>query len=99
MTVTSGADVASTHQQREDNPWAINIVDHPKRLESPWFRDAKRIAKKILDTLDASTYPYRPQAVGRCHHGGSLWVLTDAGWRMYLARAPIEWSLQFCADP
>jgi hypothetical protein len=96
MTVTSVADRTSTHEQREDNPWAINIVDHPKRQESPWFRDAKRTAKKILATLDASTYPYGPQP-WEMHHGGSLWVLTDGGWCMYLAHAPIEWSLQFCA--
>jgi hypothetical protein len=33
------------------------------------------------------------------HHGGSLWVRCADGWRMYLARAGIEWSMQFCADP
>jgi Family of unknown function (DUF6424) len=98
MSVTSGTDGRGTHVQQEDNPWAINIVNHPNRAESGWFRDAKRTARKILATLDASTYPYGP-GPWEMHHGGSLWVLTDAGWRMYLARAAIEWSLQFCADP
>jgi hypothetical protein len=54
--------------------------------------------EKILATLEPSKYPYGP-APWEMHHGGSLWVLTDAGWRMYLAQAAIEWSLQFCADP
>ncbi len=98
MTVTSSTSPRSTHEQREDNPWAINIVDHPTRTDSHWFVDAKRTAKKILATLDVSTYPYGPPP-WEMHHGGSLWVLTDAGWRMYPARIGIEWSLQFCADP
>lgn len=33
------------------------------------------------------------------HHRGSLWVRSAGSWRMYVARAGIEWSLQFCADP
>ncbi len=98
MTVLSGADLTSTHVQPGDNPWAINIVDHPAREDSDWFRDAKRTAKQILATLDPSMCPYGPPP-WEMHHGGSLWVLTDSGWRMYLARAAIEWSLQFCADP
>ncbi len=98
MSASSGAVDDGTHTQHGDNPWTINIVKHPTRKESRWFRDAKRTAKKILATLDASTYPYGPPP-WEMHHGASLWVLTDGGWRMYLGRAPIEWSLQFCADP
>lgn len=98
MSVPSGAKADSTHTQHEDNPWTINIVDHPGRAESHWFSASKRAVKKILATLDKSTYPYGPEP-WQMHHGGSIWVLTDAGWRMYLARAGIEWSMQFCADP
>jgi len=96
--VTSGADPPGTHHQGADNPWTINIVDHPNRTESRWFRESKVAVKKILATLGDKTYPYGP-GPWQMHHGGSIWVLTDAGWRMYLARAGIEWSMQFCADP
>jgi uncharacterized protein DUF6424 len=98
MSAIAHVDVHSTHEEREDHGWAVYVVKHPTRSESAWFRAAKRTAKRILDTLDTATYPYGP-GPWEMHHGGSLWVLTDAGWRMYLARAPIEWSLQFCADP
>lgn len=91
------------HQLREDEPFEVNIVDHPSRGgDSRWFRAAKQAAKKILATLDDSTYPYpQPHAPKswEMHHGGSLWVLTDGGWVMYRARVPIEWCMQFCADP
>lgn len=73
-------------------------MDHPKRAESKWFIAAKRTAKKILGTLSDSALPYGP-GPWEMHHGGSLWVLGNDGWRMYLARAGIEWSMQFCADP
>lgn len=76
----------------------VNVVDHPKRTESHWFSEAKKIVNKILATLGDDTYPYG-SGPWQMHHGGSIWVLTDAGWRMYLARAGIEWSMQFCADP
>jgi hypothetical protein len=33
------------------------------------------------------------------HHGGSLWLLDDAGWFMVQNEAGIEWSAQFCCDP
>lgn len=98
MRMESGADPQGTHHQGADNPWTINIVDHPNRTESRWFRESKVVVKKILATLDESTYPYGA-GPWQMHHGGSIWVLTDAGWRMYLARAGIEWSMQFCADP
>ncbi len=87
-----------THHQGADNPWMVNVVDHPKRADSKWFTESKKIVNKILATLGDDTYPYGP-GPWQMHHGGSIWVLTDAGWRMYLARAGIEWSMQFCADP
>lgn len=73
-------------------------MDHPKRTDSKWFTAAKSTAKKILGTLGDRTLPYGP-GPWEMHHGGSLWVHGDDGWRMYLARAGIEWSMQFCADP
>ncbi|WP_030345860.1 DUF6424 family protein [Streptomyces sp. NRRL S-1022] len=89
--------------QSEDHPWKIRLVEHPKRFESPFFQAAKRTAHRILDEIDDADLPYGPRPVApegwEMHHGGSLWVRTAGGWRMYRARVGIEWSMQFCADP
>lgn len=95
----SGTSVRATHQTRpEKYPWSVYVVDHPQRAESPWFAAAKRVARKILAEQAADTLPYGP-GPWEMHHGGSLWVRSAGSWRMYLARAGIEWSMQFCADP
>ncbi|MFF5533013.1 DUF6424 family protein [Streptomyces cinerochromogenes] len=87
----------------ENHPWRIRLVKHPKRFESPFFQAAKRTAHRILDEMDDADLPYGPRPVPpehwEMHHGGSLWVRTAGGWRMYRARAGIEWSMQFCAEP
>ena len=89
----------ATHQTpKEAHPWSVYVVDHPKRADSPWFTAAKRTARKILATRGPDGLPYGP-GPWEMHHGGSLWVCTGDSWRMYLARAGIEWSMQFCADP
>ncbi|MFI0186880.1 DUF6424 family protein [Streptomyces sp. NPDC017082] len=89
--------------ESENHPWRIRLVEHPKRFESPFFRAAKRTAHKILDQIDDADLPYGPRPAGsehwEMHHGGSLWVMTTDGWRMYRARVGIEWSMQFCAEP
>jgi hypothetical protein len=84
--------------EREDHPWEIQLVKHQERTESAQFRAAKDTANKILKELGSTERPYGPGPY-EMHHGGSLWVKTDAGWRMYRARVGIEWSMQFCADP
>lgn len=91
-------DLAATHQVGEDHPWSVYVVDHPAREDSPYFTAAKRTARKILAAASPDGPPYGP-GPWEMHHSGSLWVLTADGWRMYLARAGIEWSMQFCADP
>ncbi|MFH9087949.1 DUF6424 family protein [Streptomyces sp. NPDC017673] len=89
--------------ESENHPWRIRLVEHPERFESSFFRAAKRTAHKILDEIDDADLPYGPRPVApahwEMHHGGSLWVKTSSGWRMYRARAGIEWSMQFCAEP
>src|SRR6202043_3978823 len=35
------------HQEKETEPWAINIPDHPDRSDSPGFEASKRLADKI----------------------------------------------------
>lgn len=93
-----GAVGARRHTHGEDNPWAVYLEDHPPRQASRWFRAARRTARRILATLGPATYPYGP-GPWEMHHGGSLWVLTGDGWRVFRARAAVEWSVQFCADP
>lgn len=86
------------HPEHEDDPWTIEIPDHPARAESPGFVASKKLAHVILATLgvDASFYGID---VVQMHHGGSLWVLDANGWFMLQNEAGIEWSAQFCADP
>jgi hypothetical protein len=86
------------HVEAEDHPWSAYIADHPQRTESTWFAAAKRTVHKILADPGPDGLPYG-SGPWEMHHGGSLWVRSDGGWRMYLARAGIEWSTQFCADP
>jgi hypothetical protein len=76
----------------------VYINDHPQRTESSTFRAAKKAAKAILTTLQGDDLPYGP-GPWQMHHGGSLWVLANNRWRLYRARAGVEWSMQFCADP
>jgi hypothetical protein len=90
---------AATHQTPQENhPWSTYVVDHPKRADSPWFTAAKRTTRKILADPGPDGFPYGP-GPWEMHHGGSLWVRGADGWLLYLARAGIEWSMQFCADP
>jgi len=89
---------ADLHVQTEDNPWSAYINDHPERKESSTFRAAKKAAHAILATLKGDDLPYGA-GPWEMHHGGSLWVLANKRWRLYRAKAGVEWSLQFCADP
>jgi hypothetical protein len=92
------AESGGSHVESESHPWNVYIADHPQRKESRWFAAAKRTARKILADPGPDGLPYGP-GPWEMHHGGSLWVRSDGGWRMFLARAGIEWSTQFCADP
>jgi hypothetical protein len=87
-----------SHEEHENYPWGIRLVDHPGRFTSPEFRAAKKVAQKILADVDPADLPYGP-GPWEMHHGGSLHVKTAHGWRLYRARIGIEWSLQFCAEP
>jgi hypothetical protein len=86
------------HQEREDDPWTINIPDHAQRTDSRGFRASKGLTKAILATLGADVSFFGLDSV-QMHHGGSLWLFDDAGWFMVQNEAGIEWSAQFCTDP
>lgn len=45
----------AAHEQREDEPWAIEIPDHPGRTESTEFRHAKEAMHKILAAVGQDT--------------------------------------------
>jgi hypothetical protein len=100
---TTSAGLRLGGEESENHPWKIRLVDHPKRYESEYFRAAKKTAKKILAEMADDDLPYGLRPPGahpwEMHHGGSLWVKGQNGWRMYRARVGIEWSMQFCAEP
>lgn len=84
-----------THTEAEDDPWKINIPDHPARADSPAFIAAKNLAHAIMATLDGDPYGPGPWQM---HHGGSLWTFDDRGWFLVLNTLGSEWSAQWCAD-
>lgn len=96
---------AHTHVEREDEPWAVEIQDHPGRTESEGFRRSKVTAHKILAAVReqdpdgtlaflAGPAEAHPQA----HHAGSLWVFDGSGWFQVLNVAGVEWAAQWSAD-
>lgn len=90
--------MSETHLEKESNPWAINLMDHPERADSKTFRDAKATFKGIMATLTGKE-PYGP-GPWQAHHGGSIWVYScDSGWLLFRNTLGVEWSLQFLARP
>jgi hypothetical protein len=100
------APAGSKHTEHEDDPWTIEIPDHPKRSDSPTYVVSRSLMKAII--LDAQsekpnivcdfflgheTYDFQD------HHGGGLWVKDAQGWMLLKNLAGMEWSQQFCADP
>ena len=84
------------HTEREDNPWEIDIPDHPKRMDSPQYIKAR----KMMNAIVKSCQPwYLGLAPYQDHHGGGLWVKDEQGWFLIKNLAGMEWSSQFCADP
>jgi hypothetical protein len=85
-----------THTETENDPWTINIGDHPDRSNSPAFRRSANLLKRLVQTTQPwflGDPPYQD------HHGGGIWVKDDQGWLLLLGLAGVEWSAQFCADP
>jgi hypothetical protein len=88
--------MSDTHQEHEDFPWIIAVVDHPPRTDSPAYRRSRTLMHKLVDTtpdwiLAGDQY--------EDHHGGSVWVKDQQGWLILQVPLGIEWSAQFCADP
>jgi hypothetical protein len=85
-----------THTEHENDPWTIEIPDHPARTDSPGFVAARAAANRIMATL--TEYPYGP-GPWQMHHAGSLWTYDGQGWFLVLNPVGSEWSAQWCADP
>jgi hypothetical protein len=88
--------MAGVHHEHEDDPWTIDVVDHPPRKDSPEYVASRTLMHKIIAQVDdwvLGPAPYQD------HHGGSVWVKDDEGWLFTQLPLGIEWSAQFCADP
>jgi hypothetical protein len=90
--------VSTTHDEWENDPWTIQLPDHPDRSDSAGFLASKALAKQILAALGVSHEFYGSDSL-QMHHGGSLWLFDGDEWFMVQNEAGIEWSAQFCADP
>ena len=94
------------HTEHEDDPWTIQIPDHPKRADSKTYV----ASRKLMHGIIAAATSEKTDVVSdfflghdkddfQDHHGGGLWVKDDDGWMMLKNLAGMEWSQQFCADP
>jgi hypothetical protein len=88
--------MSGTHTEHENDPWTIDVVDHPPRKDSPEYVASRKLMHKIIAEVDdwiLGPGPYQD------HHGGAVWVKDDDGWLLTQLPLGIEWSAQFCADP
>jgi Family of unknown function (DUF6424) len=90
------ADPGQDHQERENDPWAINIPGHPRRSDSPEYLKSRTAMNDIAGHISALLYGQPPF---EDHHGGGLWLKDAQGWFLVRNLVGMEWSSQFCADP
>lgn len=93
-----------THTEQEDQPWDIEIPDHPPRTDSPEYVKSRSRMNEILLTLRnfyyGCGYVDAPALIkAQCHHGGGLWLKDVSGWFLVRNLAGVEWSAQFAGDP
>jgi uncharacterized protein DUF6424 len=84
------------HTEHEDDPWTVNIGDHPPRADSPEYVKSRAAMNQMAKGVHGFFYGPQPY---EDHHGGGLWLKDKDGWFMIRNLAGIEWSAQFCADP
>jgi Family of unknown function (DUF6424) len=87
--------VVAAHEQREDEPWAVEIAEHPRRADSAEYVRSRK-AMNAMAALDPAFFYGRPPYDD--HHGGGLWLKDEDGWFLVRNLAGMEWSSQFCAD-
>lgn len=96
VTPTSSGPAGQQHTEHEDQPWTINIPNHPPRADSPEYVKSRTQMNQIAQGVAGWFYGAQPY---QDHHGGGLWLKDASGWFMVRNMAGIEWSAQFCADP
>lgn len=84
------------HTEHEDQPWTIDVGDHPQRTDSPGYRRSRAL---MVELVQASQPWFLGDPPYQDHHGGGLWVRSGDHWNLVLNVAGLEWSSQFCADP
>jgi hypothetical protein len=84
------------HTEHEDQPWTVNIPNHPPRADSPEYVKSRTRMNTIAAGVANFYYGAQPY---QDHHGGGLWLKDANGWFIVRNMAGIEWSAQFCADP
>jgi hypothetical protein len=84
------------HTEHEDQPWTVNIPNHPPRADSPEYVKSRALMNQMAKGVAGFYYGAEPY---QDHHGGGLWLKDANGWFMVRNMAGIEWSAQFCADP
>jgi len=89
------------HTEHEDDPWTIDIPDHPKRKDSKTYVTSRKLMNAIVKEVDGVVHDFflGKSSAFQDHHGGGLWVKDVDGWMLLKNLAGMEWSQQFCADP
>jgi hypothetical protein len=111
MGGTGAAVGGKGHTEREDDPWIIQIPDHPQRADSDTYKISRPLMHAIIAAAKAAAAKQAEVDVVsdfflghdkddfQDHHGGGLWVKDPHGWMLLKNLAGMEWSQQFCADP
>jgi hypothetical protein len=87
---------SGVHPEHEDDPWAINVGDHPGRTDSPQYVRSRTLMVKLVQQTQPWWFGDKPY---QDHHGGGVWLKDATGWLLAFGSVGIEWSAQFCADP
>ncbi len=87
---------SAVHTEHEDQPWTIEVGDHPGRTDSPEYVRSRSLMVKLVQQSQPWWFGSPPY---QDHHGGGIWLKDATGWLLVFGFAGIEWSAQFCADP
>ena len=89
--------MSTTHLEKEDYAWVINVGDHAARADSPAYTRSRKLMIELVKLSQPWAFgppPYQD------HHGGGVWITMDGKTPfLMLGLVGCEWSAQFCADP
>jgi hypothetical protein len=85
------------HTEREDHPWVRNVAAHPKRSDSPEYKQTRPVMVKLAQLANKQPFVFG-SGPWQDHHGGGVWLVKNG--LPFLIKLPvgIEWSMQFCLD-